>query len=249
MRSGSPPNGSYRTRSDYLLQRPVGATAAGGAPLLCQFQPSGAELEEAPSRVAKVECIQASYPAGRLHRHRPGTTGRARGGLLQPAALQISGSKKGRLRQVDAPACRSFAANAVRLQLHALAYNLGNFMRTLAMSKAAEPLSLTSLREKLIKIGAKGHEPWPLRHVPDGRGRDAAADVPRYPNADRLAAGAARTSMTDCVQVPQTTTVEVRLDQAKATSSGTARRPTDCVGSPGRPSGPQLVASATHNGR
>jgi hypothetical protein len=51
--------------------------------------------------------------------------------------------------------CRSFAANAVCLQLHALAYNLGNFMRTLAMPKAAEPWSLTSLREKLIKIGAK----------------------------------------------------------------------------------------------
>ena len=51
--------------------------------------------------------------------------------------------------------CRSFAANAARLQLHALAYNLGNFMRTLAMPKAAEPWSMTSLREKLIKIGAK----------------------------------------------------------------------------------------------
>ena len=51
--------------------------------------------------------------------------------------------------------CRSFAANSVRLQLHALAYNLGNFMRTLAMPKTAEPWSLTSLREKLIKIGAK----------------------------------------------------------------------------------------------
>ena len=51
--------------------------------------------------------------------------------------------------------CRSFAANAVRLHLHALAYNLGNFMRTLALPKAAEPWSLTSLREKLIKIGAK----------------------------------------------------------------------------------------------
>ena len=35
--------------------------------------------------------------------------------------------------------CRTFAANAVRLQLHALAYNLGKFMRTLAMPKAAEP--------------------------------------------------------------------------------------------------------------
>ncbi len=51
--------------------------------------------------------------------------------------------------------CHSFAANAVRLQLHALAYNLGNFMRTLAMPKTTEPWSLTSLREKLIKIGAK----------------------------------------------------------------------------------------------
>jgi Transposase DDE domain group 1 len=39
--------------------------------------------------------------------------------------------------------------------LHALAYNLGNFMRTLAMPKAVEPWSLMSLREKLIKIGAK----------------------------------------------------------------------------------------------
>src|SRR6266568_8732287 len=34
-------------------------------------------------------------------------------------------------------------------------YNLGNFMRTLAMPRAADPWSLTSLREKLIKIGAK----------------------------------------------------------------------------------------------
>jgi hypothetical protein len=51
--------------------------------------------------------------------------------------------------------CRYFAANAVRLQLHALAYNLGNFMRTLAMPEAAEPRSLTSPWDKLIKIGAK----------------------------------------------------------------------------------------------
>ena len=43
----------------------------------------------------------------------------------------------------------------MRLQLHVLAYNLGNFMRSLAMPKAAEPWSLTRLREKLIKIGAR----------------------------------------------------------------------------------------------
>src|SRR6266705_5308079 len=51
--------------------------------------------------------------------------------------------------------CRTFAANAVRLQLHALAYNLGNFMRTLATPEAVKQWSLTSLKEKLIKIGAK----------------------------------------------------------------------------------------------
>src|ERR1700757_2376711 len=51
--------------------------------------------------------------------------------------------------------CRSFAANAVRLQLHALAYNLGNFLRTLATPEPIKDWSLTSLKDKLIKIGAK----------------------------------------------------------------------------------------------
>ena len=51
--------------------------------------------------------------------------------------------------------CCSFAANAVRLQLHALAYNLVNFLRTLALPGGIEKWSLTSLREKLVKIGAK----------------------------------------------------------------------------------------------
>ena len=55
--------------------------------------------------------------------------------------------------------CRSFTANAARLQLHALAYNLGNFLRTLATPEPIKEWSLTTLKEKLIKIGAKvvGH--------------------------------------------------------------------------------------------
>lgn len=51
--------------------------------------------------------------------------------------------------------CRSFAANAVRLQLHALAQNLGNCLRALATPVSVEEWPLTSLKEKLIKIGAK----------------------------------------------------------------------------------------------
>ena len=34
--------------------------------------------------------------------------------------------------------CRTFAANAVRLQLHVLAYNLGNLLRTLATREPIE---------------------------------------------------------------------------------------------------------------
>jgi len=51
--------------------------------------------------------------------------------------------------------CMRFAANAVRLQLHALAYNLANFLRTLATPEAIETWSLTSLRERLIKTGTR----------------------------------------------------------------------------------------------
>ena len=39
--------------------------------------------------------------------------------------------------------------------LHVLAYNLCNLLRTLAMSELIKDWSLTSLKEKLIKIGAK----------------------------------------------------------------------------------------------
>ena len=45
--------------------------------------------------------------------------------------------------------------NAVRLQLHALADNLGNFLRTLATPEPIKDWSLTSLKERLIKTGAK----------------------------------------------------------------------------------------------
>ncbi len=43
----------------------------------------------------------------------------------------------------------------MRFQLHAPAYNLGNFLRTLTLPDEVEHWSLTTLREKLIKIGAR----------------------------------------------------------------------------------------------
>jgi hypothetical protein len=50
--------------------------------------------------------------------------------------------------------CHDFADNQVRLQLYALAYNLGNFLRQM-LPKSICHWTMTTLREKLIKIGAK----------------------------------------------------------------------------------------------
>ncbi len=51
--------------------------------------------------------------------------------------------------------CHDFVDNQVRLQLFCLAYNLGNFLRRLALPRKVSHWSLTTLREKLVKIGAK----------------------------------------------------------------------------------------------
>jgi hypothetical protein len=51
--------------------------------------------------------------------------------------------------------CHRFKDNEVRLQLFALAYNLANFLRQLALPRSVRTWTLTTLREKLIKIGAK----------------------------------------------------------------------------------------------
>jgi hypothetical protein len=51
--------------------------------------------------------------------------------------------------------CHDFVDNQVRLQLFVLAYNLGNFLRQAVLPPAVRHWTLTTLREKLIKIGAK----------------------------------------------------------------------------------------------
>jgi len=51
--------------------------------------------------------------------------------------------------------CHDFVDNQVRLPLFALAYNLGNFLRRLALPGSVKHWSMTTPREKLIKIGAK----------------------------------------------------------------------------------------------
>jgi hypothetical protein len=51
--------------------------------------------------------------------------------------------------------CHEFKNNTVRLALFVLTYNLGNFLRRLALPPEMAQWSLTTLREKLVKIGAR----------------------------------------------------------------------------------------------
>ena len=51
--------------------------------------------------------------------------------------------------------CEKFIANEVRLQLFGLAYNLGNFLRTMVLPQKIAHWTLTTLKEKLIKLGAR----------------------------------------------------------------------------------------------
>ena len=51
--------------------------------------------------------------------------------------------------------CKGMAQNEVRLQLHALAYNLGVFLQGTDLPEEMADWSLTSLQTRLIKIGAR----------------------------------------------------------------------------------------------
>lgn len=51
--------------------------------------------------------------------------------------------------------CKRFRVNKVRLQLHALTYNLVTFLRCIELPEAVADWSFTSLQLKLIKKGAR----------------------------------------------------------------------------------------------
>jgi DDE family transposase len=152
-----PANRVLQDRIGYLLKRPVGRPPHEVRRYYASFSYRAQSWNKSRHVVAKVEWHPGElYPrlgfiVSNLPRSPEGVVAfyNQRGTCEQHIKEGKNAIKWTRL------SCRTFAANAVRLQLHALAYNLANFMRTLAMPKTAEPWSLTSLREKLVKIGAK----------------------------------------------------------------------------------------------
>jgi hypothetical protein len=76
---------------------------------------------------------------GRLHRHQPARPAEPVDVFYNQPGTAEQWIKEGK--------------DAIRL--HALAYNLGNFLITLWLPNAVQHWSLTTLRDRLIKIGGK----------------------------------------------------------------------------------------------
>ena len=142
---------------DHLLTRPVGRPPKRPIIRYCSFQYQAASWSQSRRVVAKVE-----WHAGELF---------PRIGFIVTNLRWKSSNvvkfynKRGTAEQWIKEgkyalkwtrlSCHDFDDNQVRLQLFCMAYNISNFLRRLALPKSINDWSLRTMREKLVKIGAK----------------------------------------------------------------------------------------------
>lgn len=112
-----------------------------------KFQTRREEVLRFPRRL--VPGASVGVPGSNSYRILVGVDGRSAG-----AAARLRHGRAD-LLWILRLSCHGFAANQVRLQLFALAYNLGNFLRRLALLRSIGHWSLRTLQTRLIKIGAK----------------------------------------------------------------------------------------------
>jgi Transposase DDE domain group 1 len=155
-----PANHVLQRRIEHLLTRPVGRPPKKPIVTFASFHYQAKGWTRARRVVAKVEWHQGElYPR----------VGFIVTDLTRPPARAVKfyngrgtaeqwiKEGKNALRWTRL-SCHAFRHNAVRLQLHALAYNLANFMRTLALPEAHDPGA--DLDQLLAQRGQR-----PVRHV------------------------------------------------------------------------------------
>jgi hypothetical protein len=152
-----PSNDVLQREIQHLMTRPVGRPPEKPIVLFHDFYYRAASWDQARRVVAKVEWHQDElFP-------RIGFLVTNLGGGAAPVTWFYNGRgtaeqciKEGKVAlNWTRLSCHDFADNQVRLQLFALAYNLSNFLRRLALPPSVKHWTLTTLRDKLIKIGAK----------------------------------------------------------------------------------------------
>ena len=141
----------------HLMKRPVGRPPAKPIVLYHRFEYQAASWNEPRTVAAKVE-----WHRDELFPRVGFVVTNMRGGS-KPIIDFYNG--RGRAEQAIKEgkvalnwtrlSCHDFKDNQVRLQLFVLAYNLGNFLRRLALPACVRHWTLTTLLVKLIKTGAK----------------------------------------------------------------------------------------------
>ena len=152
-----PANAILQERIGWLLERPVGRPPHDVRRYHASFSYQAASWSKPRRVVAKVE----SHPGELYPRIGFIVTNTTRPPERVTTFYNQRGTAEQHIKEGKNAvtwtrlSCHRFAANAVRLQLHALAYNLANFLRTLALPEAVSHWSMTTLRDRLVKIGAK----------------------------------------------------------------------------------------------
>ncbi len=150
-------NGLLERQIEHLLKRPMGRPPEKPIVMYHDFQYQAATWDEARRVVAKVEWHQEEL-FSRIGFIVTNMGGGAAGGtwFYNGRGTAEQWIKEGKIAlNWTRLSCHDFVDNQIRLQLFALAYNLGNFLRRLALPTSVKHWSLTTLRGKLIKIGAK----------------------------------------------------------------------------------------------
>src|SRR5262245_42764468 len=175
---------------------PSRTTSAPCAPVPCQFQLSGRNLDQAAEgyRQGRVASRRTLSPR-RLHRDEHEPPGRARRCFLQQArdvrAMDQGGQGRDQVDATVVPNVRrqrgAASASCARLQPRRFPAHAGD-------AGADQGLVADDLEGQADQDRREGSEPRPLCYLPDGRGRHRTANVPRDFAAHRGATAAATTS-------------------------------------------------------
>ena len=188
-----PANQVLQRRIGHLLKRPVGRPPKKPIVSYASFRYQAKGWTQARRVVAKVEWHQGElYPrvgfiVTNLTRPNKRVVKFYNG---RGTAEQWIKEGKNAIRWTRL-SCHAFRHNAVRLQLHALAYNLANFLRTLGPARGGRALVADDAAREAGQDRRPDRAPRPLRGVPAGRGGGAASAVRRDPAPDRWPAATA----------------------------------------------------------
>jgi hypothetical protein len=152
-----PANAVLYRQIDHLMKRPVGRPPAQPIVYLHHFHYQAGSWNKQRTVVAKVE-----WHRNELFPRVGFLVTNMRGGakpvidFYNRRGTAEQWIKEGKIAlNWTRLSCHDFDDNQVRLQLFVLAYNLGNFLRRLALPTSVKHWTLTTLLVKLIKTGAK----------------------------------------------------------------------------------------------